>query len=116
MSDTRYMKSRPRPYYQLVTDPDWTYVRRRTFATLLIFGIFGSAIAKKIYDRERMRIHRTERLAENLANKPAHHFINKGGVLIKKEFVGFTKYFKNDKELTKWYNKVYPHIMHAPKK
>lgn len=60
-----------------------------------------------------MRAHRTERLPENIHNLPAHHFVNRGGVLMKKEFQGFAKYFKNDRELTEWFNKVYPDIMKA---
>lgn len=34
---------------------------------------------------------------------PAHHFTNKGGVLVLKEFTGFNKYFKNSDQMTKWY-------------
>jgi len=30
---------------------------------------------------------------------PAHHFTNKGGVLVQKEFNGFNKYFKNSDEM-----------------
>lgn len=45
---------------------------------------------------------------DNLKNMPAHHFVNRGGVLIKKEFVGFEKYYNNDEALTNWYKKVYP--------
>jgi hypothetical protein len=30
---------------------------------------------------------------------PAHHFTNKGGVLVQKEFAGFNKYFKNSEEM-----------------
>jgi hypothetical protein len=35
---------------------------------------------------------RTERLGD-IKDLPAHHFNNRGGVLIKKEFVGFEKYY-----------------------
>jgi hypothetical protein len=32
---------------------------------------------------------------ENLKDKPAYHYSNRGGVLIEKQFVGFEKYFRN---------------------
>lgn len=47
---------------------------------------------------------------ENLKNLPAHHFSNRGGVLFEKQFVGFEKYFKDDKAQMEWYKKVYPHL------
>lgn len=105
------IKQIPKTYHPLETDPEWRFVKDRTFATWIIFGIFGFVLAKRIYKRERARAHWTERLAENLEEKPAHHFVNRGGVLMKKEFDGFAQYFKNDKELTDWYFKVYPNIM-----
>lgn len=103
--------NRVRPYYKLETDPTWRYVRNRTFATGIIAAMFAVVIAEMIYTKEKMRAHRTARLPENLDKAPAHHFVNKGGVLIEKEFTGFARYFKNDKELTDWYYKVYPKIM-----
>ena len=39
---------------------------------------------------------------------PAHHFSNRGGVLFLKDFVGFEKYYKNDKALQDWYGRAYP--------
>jgi curved DNA-binding protein CbpA len=107
-------RHRPKPYFTLETDETWRYVKNRTFATAIILLVFGSMIGHKVYKREQMRSHRTERLPENLSEKPAHHFVNKGGVLVKKEFIGFARYFKNDKELTEWYHKVYPEIMNPP--
>lgn len=103
--------NRTRPYYPLETDPEWKYVKARTHATLITLVILGFYIGERIYNRERGRIHRTERMPENLEKAPAHHFVNRGGVLMRKEFLGFSKYFKNDHELTQWYNKVYPDIM-----
>ena len=46
---------------------------------------------KKKYEVESDRWRRTERM-EDLKNLPGHHFHNRGGVLVKKEFVGFEKY------------------------
>lgn len=44
---------------------------------------------------------------------PAHWFVNRGGVLIKKEFLGFEKYHQNDADLTTWLKMVYPTIMNS---
>jgi hypothetical protein len=40
---------------------------------------------------------RTDRM-ENLKDKQPHHFSNRGGVLIEKQFVGFEKYFRNSSD------------------
>lgn len=106
-ADTR---KRARPYYTLEFDSSWRYVRDRTVALWLIIAILGIPSLRNLYQRERMRAHRTERLPENLEKAPAHQFVNRGGVLLKKDFVGFAKYFQNDKELTAWYKKVYPSL------
>ena len=44
---------------------------------------------------------------------PAHHFENHGGVLIKKKFAGFEKYYRNGEETMAWYRKAYPKIFPA---
>jgi len=46
---------------------------------------------------------------ENIQSLPAHHFNNRGGVLLEKEFGGFEKYHNNDKSLMDWYKQAYPH-------
>ena len=45
---------------------------------------------------------------ENIENMPAHHFNNRGGVLVRKQFAGFEKYHKNIDEMMDWYKKAYP--------
>jgi len=104
-------RDRAKPYYPIDSDPEMRYFKNREYATYILFGLIGYAILRRVYYREKMRLHRNERLPEVLAEAPAHHFVNRGGVLIKKEVVGFAKYFKNDKELTDWYHMVYPDIM-----
>jgi hypothetical protein len=52
-------------------------------------GVF--AYGHKRFYTEMDRLQRWDRL-ENIEELPAHHFSNRGGVLIKKEFVGFEKY------------------------
>jgi hypothetical protein len=39
---------------------------------------------------------------------PAHHFHNRGGVLIRKQFAGFEKYHKNHNDHLIWFTKSYP--------
>jgi curved DNA-binding protein CbpA len=102
------IRKRARPFYTLEFDYTWRYVRDRTVALWIILAMIGSQSLYSLFKREKMRANRTSRLPENLEKAPAHHFVNRGGVLMKKEFVGFAKYFQNDKELTAWYKKVYP--------
>lgn len=104
-------KVRPVQYNVLYTDPEFSYLKNRTFVGALLLGFMVFHYLKRAYYRETARAHRTERLPENLENAPAHHFVNRGGVLLKKEFQGFAKYFKNDAELTEWYKSVYPELM-----
>lgn len=52
---------------------------------------------------------RTERM-QDIKDLPAHHFSNRGGVLIQKEFVGFERYHKNNDSLMKWYQQAFPSI------
>jgi hypothetical protein len=56
---------------------------------LVLMGVF--AYGHKRFYTEMDRLQRWDRL-ENIEELPAHHFSNRGGVLIKKEFVGFEKY------------------------
>lgn len=44
---------------------------------------------------------------EHIQDLKAHHYINRGGVLLEKEFVGFEKYHTNDQSLRSWYEKAY---------
>ena len=53
------------------------------------------------------RSRRTERLG-HIKELPAHHFHNRGGVLVKKEFVGFEKYHQNGAAVLDWYKRSYP--------
>lgn len=52
---------------------------------------------------------------QNLESMPAHHFHNRGGVLIKKQFAGFEKYHRNHNELMAWYTRAFPNAFPAPK-
>ena len=63
---------------------------------------------KKFYV-ESDRMQRYDRM-ENIEKLPAHHYSNRGGVLIRKEFVGFEKYHKNNESLMRWYKQAFPQI------
>ena len=45
---------------------------------------------------------------EKVHELPAHHYSNRGGVLLEKEFIGFEKYHTNNKSLIDWYKVAYP--------
>ena len=51
----------------------------------------------------------------NLENKPGHHYHNRGGVLIKKEFVGFEKYHASLDDMMGWYKKAHPYAFEGVK-
>ena len=73
----------------------------------MLLGIFGGLYAKNKLACENMRLARWDRM-ENIENMPAHHFNNRGGVLVRKQFAGFEKYHKNVDEMMQWYAKAYP--------
>jgi hypothetical protein len=43
-------------------------------------------------------------------DKPAHHYHNRGGVVLEKEFVGFNKYFLDEANQMEWLKEAYPEI------
>lgn len=116
MSEDRKEYGKVRPYYTLEFDPEEKYRKQRAFSLYLLFGFLGIYMFNRIWDWEEKRALRTERHVGNIEDLPAHHFINKGGVLIKKEFEGFAKYFRNDGEHTEWLKNRYPAIMNSSEK
>ena len=50
---------------------------------------------------------------EGIENIPAHHVSNHGGVVFKKRFLGFEKYYRNGDDNWRWYQKAYPRIFKA---
>ena len=83
-----------RPARPMYYDRDFLFMKDRSFwLRLILLSLLGLYSWNKIYV-ERDRWMRWERL-ESLADLPAHHFHNRGGVLIKKQFTGFEKIHKN---------------------
>jgi len=88
-------------------DRDFDFQKDRSF--WLGFLMFAAGFVywsyKYTYEVNRWRMW-TRR--EHIHELPAHHYINRGGVLLEKEFVGFEKYHTNDKSLMDWYKQAYP--------
>lgn len=80
-----------RPNYPTYYDKNFEFLKDRSYFLSLLMLMAFLAYANKKYYYERDRMRRTERLGK-IEELPAHHFNNRGGVLIKKEFVGFEKY------------------------
>ena len=73
---------------------------------MLMLGFFVMYAAKKYeYERDRYRMYERK---EHIKDMPAHHFSNRGGVLMEKQFVGFEKYYKNGAALDDWYRRAFP--------
>jgi hypothetical protein len=98
---------RARPYYPMHYDRNMDFRKDRSFWFLFILGSFGMFYLsyKIMYEQDRWTMW-TRR--EHIHELPAHHYINRGGVLLEKEFVGFEKYHTNDKSLMDWYKNAYP--------
>ena len=98
-----------RPSHPMFYDRDFSFMKDRVFFMRLIlaflFGVYG--FGRMYVERDRMM--RWDRI-ENLSEMPAHHFHNRGGVLIKKQFAGFEKIHKNGEDVAAWYRKAYPEV------
>ena len=106
--------NRTRPTHPMYYDRDKDFQKDRSFWLLLCLGLIGVCYLRDRYYCEINRMARWDRM-QNLENLPAHHFNNRGGVLVKKQFAGFEKYHKNVDEMMDWYKKAYPHIVAAEK-
>ena len=67
--------------------------------------MFGSYLYKR-FNLESDRARMTARM-EGYKNMPGHHFLNRGGVVTLKQFVGFEKYHQNNTDLMDWYKSSY---------
>ena len=94
-----------RPGHATYYDRNLEFQKDRSFWMCLILGLFGAMYAKNKYNCEVERMKRWERM-QNLENMPEHHFNNRGGVLVRKQFSGFEKYHKNLDETIAWYKKA----------
>ena len=98
---------RSRPYYPMYYDRNMEFMRDRSFWLGFILVAMGFCWFSYKYTYEVNRWTMWTR-REHIHELPAHHYINRGGVLLEKEFVGFEKYHTNDKSLMDWYRMAYP--------
>lgn len=113
MTSDKYDFQRSRPIHPMYYDREMLFQKDRSFWGLFLITLIGGFYAKKKLKVESDRWHMWNR-RENLADMPAHHFHNRGGVLIRKQFAGFEKYHKNQNELMSWYVKSYPDAFPKP--
>lgn len=110
MGTDRVDFERTKPAYAMYYDKDFNFMKDRDYWLKLAVGMLLTSWAYHKYQVEVDRARRTARM-EGYPNEQAHHFHNRGGVVIKKDFVGFRKYLKNGDEMKDWYKMVYPHKM-----
>ena len=88
-------------------DREMLFMKDRSFwlsmLCLILAGIYFKAKIVMEMDRWHMWNRR-----EKLREMPAHHFHNRGGVLLMKQFAGFEKYHTNNNDMMHWYTKSYP--------
>lgn len=108
MNSDKVEFNRTRPQHVMYYDRDFGFMKDRSFFLSLILGMLGFFYVCKRYTVEQKRWAMWER-RENIEDLPAHHFNNRGGILIKKQFVGFEKYHRNLDDMMNWYKQAHPH-------
>lgn len=89
-------------------DKNFEFQRDRNFWGLFILGIPLIYYLQARYSIEKKRALRTK-IQNEIEDMPGHYFNNRGGVLLKKQFAGFMRYYPNDSYQLAWQKKVYPH-------
>ena len=110
MNSDKIDYQRVKPAYPMFYDTDHNYRKDRDywFKLILGFGFFYYAVRKIQVEKDRARM--TQRL-EGYKDIPGHHFNNRGGVIVLKDFIDFEKYYKTADDMIAWYKKVYPNQM-----
>jgi len=98
---------RTKPAYPMYYDTDFNYAKDRDFWLKVIVAMMAGSYLSKRYWVEQDRSRMTARL-NGYEGLPGHHFHNRGGVVVMKDFAGFTKYFQNEEQQMDWFKKVYP--------
>lgn len=106
MGTDKLMFNKTMPGYTMHYDEDFNYRKDRVFWLRFLVGglLINYAIGRVQleYDRARMR----DRI-DGFPNQPAHHFNNRGGVLVHKQFQGFEKYHESYDSYKKWFGTAY---------
>lgn len=95
------------PAYPMYYDYTNNYMKDRDFWLKLILGMMLVSYGVKRINLERDRARQTARI-EGYQNYPAHHFNNRGGVIVRKQFIGFEKYHASSDDYMTWLNLAYP--------
>jgi hypothetical protein len=83
MSSDKYDFQRSRPTHPMYYDRDMSFRKDRSFWLSVIILLMGGMYGKARFQVEMDRYTMWNRM-QNLAEMPAHHFHNRGGVLIRK--------------------------------
>lgn len=103
---TEFMRAQP--YYPMYYDRNWNFIRERYYWLNLLLLMFGATVLKGRYEIEKERWTQWWRKERFEQEAIPHHYVNRNGVVLEKEFVGFEKYYQNDAALMAWYKKAYP--------
>ena len=106
MGSDRADFERTKPAHPMHYDRDFNYRKDRSYWLRLLLSMSAVIYLTNRYHLEQDRARMTARL-EGYKNIPGHHFNNRGGVIVLKDFVGFEKYYQNGDRMDKWYYKVY---------
>lgn len=107
MNSDKYDFKRSRPVHPPYYDSEFLFMKDRSYWGALFFGLMTAIFVKKRWQVESDRWHMWVR-KDSLTQMPGHHFVNKGGVVLKKQFVGFEKYHQNNDEMMNWTSKAFP--------
>ena len=103
-----------RPTHPMHYDRDMNFMKDRSFFLSFILGSLLFFYLAKRFRVEQDRWTQWDR-RERIEDLPAHHFNNRGGVLIKKQFVGFEKYHRNIDDMMDWYKRTKPYAFKSAK-
>ena len=106
MGTDRASFNKTMPGYPMYYDRDHNYSKDRSFWLKFLVGAALVNYAVKRVQLEQDRARQTERL-DGFSGQPAHHFHNRGGVLVRKQFTGFEKYHASSDDYMKWFHKAY---------
>lgn len=99
--------NRTMPGYPMYYDKDHSYMKDRDFWLKFLLGWALLSYGVRRIQLESDRARMTERL-DGFPNSPGHHFNNRGGVVVRKQFTGFEKYHASSDDYMAWFHKAYP--------
>ena len=80
------------PGFPMYYDTDFNYAKDRDYWLKLILGMAAVSYGYKKWQVECDRARMTARM-EGYKGMPGHHFNNRGGIVVLKDFTGFEKYY-----------------------